>query len=193
MFRTILSLLLMTIIIAFAATPFAGGNPESFSPFVDSKGAIQLPPDFRASWVHLGSRVVTSQTAAGSGLGQANPGTGFHDVYTQPESLQAYRKNGTWPDGGILLMEVRSITWDDLPTGHVIAEGEPVKWFAMVKDSKGRFPGNTNWGDGWGWALFTAGALKRNISTDYRNDCLRCHEVAKTTDWVFIQGYPALR
>ena len=24
----------------------------------------------------------------------------------------------------------------------------------MIKDAKGRFPGNDLWGDGWGWALF---------------------------------------
>ena len=26
----------------------------------------------------------------------------------------------------------------------------------MIKDAKGRFPGNDLWGDGWGWALFLA-------------------------------------
>ncbi|MBI4850034.1 MAG: cytochrome P460 family protein [Nitrospirae bacterium] len=50
-----------------------------------------------------------------------------------------------------------------------------------------------NWGDGWGWALFTPESSKKNASADYRNDCLGCHEVAKNTEGVFIQGYPALR
>jgi hypothetical protein len=30
-------------------------------------------------------------------------------------------------------------------------------WFVMVKDSKGSFPGNDLWGDGWGWSWFDAG------------------------------------
>jgi hypothetical protein len=74
----------------------------------------------------------------------------------------------------------------------VIVEGEPIKWLAMVKDAKGRFPGNTNWGDGLGWAHFKPAAPKINASTNYKNDCLSCHEQAKASDGVFIQGYPTL-
>jgi len=34
-------------------------------------------------------------------------------------------------------MEIRALQWDDLPTGHVIVEGDVVKWLVMVKDVKG--------------------------------------------------------
>ena len=90
-------------------------------------------------------------------------------------------------------MEVRAIKWDDVPTGHVMYAGENSASFVMVKDSKGRFKNNSNWGDGWGWALFKADAPKKNISTNYKNDCLGCHEVAKDTDRVFVHGYPTLK
>jgi len=90
-------------------------------------------------------------------------------------------------------MEIRTMKWDDLPTGHVIYADEPVDWFVMVKDGKGRFKNNPNWGDGWGWALFKAADPKKNVSASYKADCMSCHEVAKDTDRVFVHGYPTLR
>jgi cytochrome c len=178
----------------FAGVTFAGEEKqEAFSPYVDSKGNISLPSDFRSTWTHLGTWVVTSQAAAGIKLGLTAPGLGLHEVYTQSESLKSYKSVGKWPDGTMLIQEVRTMKWEDLPTGHVITEGDATEWFVMIKDTKERFPRNTNWGDGWGWALFKPGDLKKNISTDYKEDCLGCHEVAKETGKVFIQGYPTLR
>lgn len=191
--RVMKAALLMVTFLIGANTVIAGEKPGSFSPHVDSKGNISLPSDFRSTWVHLGTWLVTSTAAAGPGLDQTGPGTGVHNVYTQSASLNAYKKNNKWPDGAMLVMEIRGMQWDDLPTGHVIVEGEFVKCLVMVKDARGRFPKNQNWGDGWGWALFKSANLKNNVSTNYKNDCLSCHEPAKSTDLVFIKGYPVLR
>lgn len=159
-------------------------GPKSFSPYVDTKGTITLPKDFRTTWVHLGSWAVPYQR---------DPGYGFHDVYTQPESLKAYKKDGKWPDGALIVKEIRTVQWDDMSTGHVIFADEKSSWFVMVKDAKGHFKDNPNWGDGWGWALFKASDPTTNVCTDYKNDCLSCHEPTKATDWMHIQGYPTLR
>lgn len=192
--KTFINILLVIALFFIATVTFAAGEKQkSFSPHVDGKGNISLPRDFRATWAHLGTWIVTSTKAVGPGMDQTGPGVGIHTVYTQPASLSAFRKNGNWPDGSMLVMEIRALQWDDLPTGHVIVEGGPIKWLVMVKDARGRFPGNTNWGEGWGWALFKPTAMKNNITTNYRNDCLSCHETAKATDLVFIKGYPALR
>jgi Cytochrome P460 len=180
--------LLVTAIMVFPVVLLAADDPGSFSPYVDNKGNITLPEGIRATWAYLGTWVVTSK-APPSGEG---PGTGLHDAYTQPESVKAYKKDGKWPDGTVIVQEIRSMMWDDLPTGHVIYAGDTTKWFVMVKDGQNRFKDHPNWGDGWGWALFVA-ADKKNVSTDYRNDCRGCHEPARETDWVFIQGYPTLR
>jgi cytochrome c len=191
--KTTKALLVLAFFIVPVISLAAAEIPRSFSPYVDSKGNISLPQDFMSAWVHLGTWVVTSEKATGPEVKKTAPGTGLHDLYTQPESFKAYKKNGKWPDGAILVMEIRAMKWDDLPTGHVIYPGEATDWFVMVKDSKGRFKDNPNWGGGWGWAFFKAADPKKNISTNYRNDCLGCHEVAKDSDWVFIQGYPTLR
>jgi Cytochrome P460 len=48
------------------------------------------------------------------------------------------------------------------------------------------------WADGWGWALFKADALDKQVATDYKKDCLECHMPAKADDWIYITGYPVL-
>jgi hypothetical protein len=63
----------------------------------------------------------------------------------------------------------------------------------MIKDAKGRFPGNHLWGDEWRWALFMGKEPARNVATDYSTDCRTCHVPAKKDDWVYVRGYPVLK
>jgi len=164
-----------------------------FSPYVGADGAVSVPSDFRASWVHLGTWIVTSQAAAGpekSGTSHAN---GIHGVYTRAESLKAYKETGAWPDGTVLVLEVRPVQWDDLPTGHIMYAGDATEISVMIKDRANRFKNHPGWGDGWGWALFKPSNPRANMSTDYKKDCLSCHEVARDSDFVFVQGYPAVK
>jgi hypothetical protein len=62
----------------------------------------------------------------------------------------------------------------------------------MIKDTKGRFQENPNWGDGWGWALIKTGDVNKNISTNYKADCIGCHMPAKANDWIYVNEYPTL-
>lgn len=164
------------------ATAYA--TDASFSPYVDAKGGISLPREFRRQWVHLGSWVVEQEGA---------PGQGFHDVYTQPETVEAFRRDGRFPDGAVLVKEIRGIHKGQQTTGPAVWAGDTVVWFVMVKDSKNRFPGNANWGGGWGWGLYKAEDPATNASSDWTKDCQGCHTPAQATDWVFLQGYPTLK
>jgi hypothetical protein len=153
-------------------------------PFVDSDGTIQFPGRVRDEWVHLGSW-------GSADLSATDPAQ--HDVYTQPKTLEAYRKTGKFPDGAVLVKEIRKIESGHMTTGHVTWAGDEVLWFVMIKDATGRFPEHQNWGEGWGWALFNAGATEKNASTSFRTDCLGCHIPARETDWIYVKGYPNLR
>jgi len=62
-----------------------------------------------------------------------------------------------------------------------------------VKDSAGRHPGNALWGDGWGWSWFDAANPTKTTSTDYKLNCKSCHVPAHATDWIYVDGYPALK
>ncbi len=71
------------------------------------------------------------------------------------------------------------------------ARGVPFSY--QLVDDQGRFPGNDNWGEGWGWALFNARDTEKSASTNFRASCLGCHIPARQTDWIYVQGYPSLR
>ena len=154
-----------------------------FSPYVDAKGNISRPRQYRESWSHLGTFFV---------IGESQSSHSMHSVYTERENLDAYNETGAWPDGAVLVKEVMTTAGDQLTTGAANWAAEPDVWFVTVKDAEGRFPENPLWGEGWGWALFKADAPEVQVSTNYKQDCLNCHIPARETDWVYVQGYPSI-
>lgn len=174
----ILSLLLFC---AYCTTALA--QDKIFSPYVDNKGNIEFPDNFRTSMVHLGSWFVPDGGASG-----------FHGVYTEKKNIDVFRKMGKFPDGATLVKELRASRSADYSTGVDVKHAtETVKqWFVMVKDANNRFSDNPLWGDGWGWALFKTDNLAKNSASDYKKDCLGCHVPAKDKDWVYTEAYPIL-
>jgi len=161
----------------------AGDETEKFSPQVDGKGNISFPTEFRTSMVHLGSWFAPTGDASG-----------FHDVYTEKESVEAFRKTGKFPDGATLVKELRASKAGNYTTGEGVSHstGQLKQWFVMVKDTKQRFEKNPLWGDGWGWALFKPDNKTLNVAADYKKDCLGCHVPAKDKDWIYTEAYPIL-
>ena len=91
----------------------------------------------------------------------------MHVVYTQPDSVAAFRKTGKFPDGAILIKELFSTNTEAMTTGTVSRANQTTGWFVMVKDSTNkRFPGNKLWGDGWGWAFFDGKNRAKTKTTD---------------------------
>ena len=158
---------------------------DGFSPYVTKDGGISRPTDYRETFLHLGSWAVAKKPD--------QPVFEMHNVYSRPEDIRAYRENGKFPDGAVLVKEITKVSSDKLTTGQSSWSTDDKVWFVMIKDSKGRFPGNDLWGDGWGWALFEAKEPARNVATDYKTDCKLCHVPAKKDDWVYIRGYPVLK
>ena len=156
---------------------------QPFSPYVDNKGNISFPQDFTVNMVHLGSWYVPDGAASG-----------FHGVYSEKESVDAFRQTGLFPDGATLVKELRPSLSGDYTTGKAVshATADIKQWFVMIKDSKARFADNPNWGDGWGWALYKPDNPAKNVSTDYRKDCLGCHLPVKESDLVYSEAYPLL-
>jgi hypothetical protein len=167
-----------------AADPPAG-KADDFSPYVSKEGAISRPTDYRETFMHLGTYAVATQPD--------KPVDEMHVVYARAEDVRAYRRDGKFPDGAALVKEVTRVGSEKLTTGQSHWATDMKLWFVMVKDAKGRFPGNDLWGDGWGWALFLAKDPARNVATDYEIDCKTCHIPARKDDWVYVRGYPALK
>ncbi len=156
---------------------------EGFSRYVDEQGNISFPEGFRTNMVHLGSWFVPAGDASG-----------FHDVYTEKATAEAYRSTGKFPDGATLVKELRASNEGSYTTGQGVSYATDglKQWFVMIKDTKGRFGDNPLWGDGWGWALFKPDDKAKNVATKYKTDCLGCHIPAKANDWVYTEAYPTL-
>ena len=156
-----------------------------FSPYVTKDGGISRPTDYRETFLHLSTWAVATRPG--------QPVDEMHIVYAKREDIDAYRRDGKFPDGAALVKEVTRVGSEKLTTGQAEWSTDPKLWFVMIKDAKGRFPGNDLWGDGWGWALFLADEPARNVATDYQTDCKTCHIPARQDDWLYVRGYPALR
>ena len=158
---------------------------DDFSPYVTKDGGISRPTDYRDTFEYLGTYAVATKPD--------KPLDEMHVVYARPEDVRAYRRDGKFPDGATLVKEVTRVGSEKLTTGQSHWATDIKLWFVMIKDAKGRFPGNDLWGDGWGWALFLAKEPARNVATDYSTDCRTCHIPARKDDWVYVRGYPALK
>ncbi len=184
---TAASLLALLIVTVFFSTQTGlADEQDAFQLSVDQNGRIHLPEvDFRRDWTALGTWAIAAEEGV-------QGSEGFHTVYTQSESVTAFRKTGEFPDGTILIKELYKAVTEEMTTGTVSRVAETTGWFVMVKDSKGRYPNNPSWGDGWGWAQFDATDRENSISADYKEDCISCHEPAKNSDWLYLEGYPIL-
>ncbi len=182
------SLVIAAVALVVGAITVSSGNSsaESFSPYVDDKGNISIPKDFR-NWQFLGSWGVATDEDNKVGS------KGFHNVFTQPETLSAFRKTGKFPDGAVLVKELLKAKTESMTTGEISYATETEGWFIMIKDAEGRFKDNKLWGDGWGWALFKSDNPGKTVTEDYKTDCLTCHVPARKDDWVYLRGYPGLK
>jgi hypothetical protein len=153
---------------------------------VGADGSLRVPENFRDRYVSLGAWAVAGDADTGGKLG-------LHVVYAPRDAVAAYRKSGAFPDGAVLVKELFNGKTEDLTTGQATSADGRAGYFVMVKDRKGRFPGNPLWGDGWGWAFFNADDPVNSVTTDYTADCLGCHEPARATDLIYDYAYPVLK
>lgn len=178
------------IIIAIGFLLFASGckQPErlqtgvdAYSSFVSADGNISFPADFPNGYVFIGPWAVNGSAGVAE----------IHAVYTRPVDVSNFNETGKFLDGAVLLKEVSAVLGSAHTTGNASWAEEKKTWFLMIKDSKQRFQPNPLWGDGWGWAQFDP-ATKKQLSINYKTDCLGCHIPAKHSDWVYTYAYPAL-
>ena len=120
-------------------------------------------------------------------------GDQMHFTYASPGAAEYYRSNKKFADGTVLVKEVRGTGHAQLTTGNANWATDTKVWFVLIKDAKGRYPNNLLWGGGWGWALFKSDAPGTQVATDYKKDCLGCHQPAKADDWIYVKGYPVLQ
>src|SRR5215468_5536711 len=92
---------------------------------VDDKGNLRVPADYQTTYQMLGSWAVAKDDGPGSKQ--------IHMVYASPGTIAAYRKDGHFPDGTVLVKEVFKTTTKPMTTGTVSSAGPLAGWFVMVK------------------------------------------------------------
>jgi hypothetical protein len=162
--------------------PQSNNENNSYNALVDKAGNIRKPSDYRDHYQVLGVYTPVD----------LNNNTEMHYTYASPGTAEYYRRTGKFADGTVLVKEVFATDHAQMTTGDAHWATVTKVWFVMIKDDKGRYPGNPLWGDGWGWALFKSDAPDKQVATDFKKDCIGCHIPAKMTDWIYIQGYPVL-
>ena len=163
----------------------AAADSSSAASVVDAGGNLRVPQDYRTTYQLLGSWAIAVDEGRGS--------KEVHTVLASPGSIEAYRKDGHFPDGTVLVKEVFKAATKELTTGTVSRADQLKGWFVMVRDSAGRRQGNALWGDGWGWSWFDAADPSKSKSANYMFECKSCHVPAQASDWVYVDGYPALK
>jgi hypothetical protein len=152
----------------------------------DGKDMLLRPERYR-EWVFVGSSIGLDYSGINETLTSWEPQS-FHNVYINPAAYREYAKNGTFPEGTVMVLErVRS----EIRKGPGLQgtyEKEFIGLEASVKDSS-RFQG------GWGFFDFTEKEGKIKVKAQALSDgsCRSCHEERADTDHVFTQFYPVLR
>src|SRR5262249_53890499 len=111
-----------------AADASSASKAKGFSPYVTNDGGNSLPAHHREKLPHPGPWAVATKSG--------KPVDELHIVYTRPEDSEAYRKDGKFPDGAVLVKEITKVGSDKLTAGQATWAKDIKIWFVMVKDSK---------------------------------------------------------
>jgi hypothetical protein len=173
--------------LAFGLWTMSANAEDTKKVTVEAEPQLRVPSvDYRKDWVNLGTYSVLADKPA-EGAKQ------MHVVYTDRKNVDAYLATGQFPDGAVLVKDVFAAKTENLTTGTASYPGQLAGRFVMVKDSSGKLGPSPRVGDGWGWAFYEGPETTRTVTTNYKTDCLGCHEPVRKTDLVYVQGYTVLR
>jgi Cytochrome P460 len=173
----------LTAAIFIIDVPIANAGPKFYS--FDGNGNLLQPKGYR-EWVFVGAPVTPNDMNNGKA---AFPE--FHAVYIDPVSYKKWKRDGSFPDGTILVKELISVGTKKAPSGNGYFMGDYIGLEATIKDTR-RFknePGN------WAYFSFTRKGQDPKMKTKAfaTSKCNSCHQAFAKDDWVFTQYYPVLR
>jgi len=161
-------------------------STPAWGPKWTTGGELELPTGYH-EWVFLGAPITPNALNGGKA---AFPE--YHNVYVHPEAFRLYRNTGAWPEGTIMLKELRlSQPGTNSDGSSVESSGRGFFPAARngidisVKDSK-RFK-DTN---GWGFFNFGhhAPPYEKTAAAAPKDACAGCH-IANATNMVFSKFY----
>lgn len=185
--RSFVLAIVATLALTRFASSAAAGEPASVAPALanatpqyTADGKLMFPERYR-TWVFLSSGLDMSYLKSVGSGGHSM----FDNVFVDPDAYEAFLRTGTWPDGTMLVLEVRGASQKGSINRHGRFQTEDVMGVEVhLKDTK-RFP------RGWAFFAFRGQAPAAAIPTSA--DCYACHEAHGAVDTTFVQFYPTLR
>jgi Cytochrome P460 len=147
-------------------------------PTYSDDGRLLPQPDYR-EWVYLSSGLDMSYTPRVANM-SAHPM--FDNVFVNPEAYRDFLQTGRWPNGTMLVLEVRAAESNASinKAGHF--QGENVMGVELhVKDTAR---------GGWAFYAFDSAAPAKMVPREAT--CYSCHRDHGAVDTTFIQFYPTL-
>jgi Cytochrome P460 len=176
-------LMLMSFVVAgvqpTAAPKVAVKKAAVDGPQYTADGQLKYPVDYR-EWVFLSSGLDMSYNSPAA----ATQST-FNNVFVNPSAYRAFLKTGTWPDGTMMMLELRGAEGNHSINKRGQTQSAEVRGLEIhVKDSTHLK------GDGWGFYGFHDEVSGKLI--DRPATCYTCHEEHAAVDTTFTQFYPTL-
>jgi hypothetical protein len=191
--------LLVTAVLSGALVLASSGSGTGSGPRYTREGKLELPDGYR-TWVFVGANLspeykpeADAASARPRDGGKTRADDQFHHIYINPESYDAFRKTGEFPDTTMLVLEIfRAETRDPkgILTGGKV-EGRRVGLSVAVKDV--RRPGG---GVPWAYYSFDVRDGRKPVKpapAHSDRDCYACHLQHASKDNVWVQFYPILR
>ncbi len=150
-------------------------NAAAYTP----QGRMKFPDGYR-EWIYLSSGLDMSyrETAGADGHSM------FDNVFADPGSYRQFLSTGTWPEGTLLVMEVRGAAQKgSINRSGRFQTGDAMGVEVHVKDGK-RFAG--------GWAFFAFAGTQPAAQIPTTAQCYSCHRDHAAVDTTFVQFYPTL-
>jgi hypothetical protein len=140
-------------------------------------GQLLFPADYR-EWVYLSSGFDMSYRAS-----MQTDSHSFDNVFVNPAAYRAFRATGHWPDGTVLVLEVRRAQQRGSINRSGSFQGEPQGLEVHLRDSA-RFAEQ--------WAFFGFDNSRTGKLIARSADCYACHAAHAAVDTTFVQFYPTL-
>jgi hypothetical protein len=139
------------------------------------KGEMIFPGNYR-EWVWLSSGLGMSYDTSAE---NANPN--FDNVFVSPDSYRSFVASGTWPNGTVFILEIRSSRGQGSINQAGRYQGDLADVEAHVKKADGT------------WAFYGFGdGTKPAQLIPHSASCYSCHEQHGAVDTTFVQFYPTL-
>jgi cytochrome P460 len=141
----------------------------------NGNGEMIFPEHYR-EWVWLTSGLGMSYTSTSE-----NPNPDFDNVFVSPQAYRSFVTTGSWPNGSVLILEVRGSHGRGSINQAGRYQGDLQEVEAHVKKADGT----------WAFYGFGGGAKPARVIPRQAN-CYSCHEQHAVVDTTFVQFYPTL-